>query len=91
MGGALINKDRIMVVSLDITKAYDLVWLNGLICKLKQIGVPCYLVEMINSFLRHRKAEVRVGKTGKGKRNKDFGLPQGSPLSPMLFLVSIND
>ena len=79
-----------ILVSLDIQSAYDRLWHAGLIQKLSRVGVPAAIVGWIASFLSGRVAHVRVG-TAVATQHLDGGAPQGSPLSPILFLVYVND
>ena len=78
-------------VYLDISKAFDRVWLEGLIYKLRRCGVSDKLLLLIQSFLADRKQRtVLNGKTSKWG-SISAGVPQGSILGPLFFLVYIND
>ena len=78
-------------VYLDISKAFDRVWHDGLIYKLRRNGVSGQFLTLIQSFLADRlQRTVLNGKTSQwGKISA--GVPQGSILGPLFFLVYIND
>jgi hypothetical protein len=79
------------VISLDVEKAFDSVWHDGLRFKLSYIGLPVKLVRLLSSFLCDRTISVRVGKALSQPVTLRAGTPQGSVLSPLLYLVYVND
>ena len=82
---------RTVLALLDFSKAFDKVWRVGLMRKLINIGLPHKMIAWINSFLRDRRAKVRINNTLSKSRSFKQGVPQGAILSPLLFLVYIND
>ena len=75
---------------MDFSKAYDTVWKEKLLLSMIEQGVPAPYVHWLNSFLSNREARVRInGVLGKSMK-MHHGLPQGSVLSPILFLFYIN-
>ena len=82
-------------VYLDISKAFDKVWHNGLIYKLKRCGVSGKLLSLIQSFLKDRKQRTVLNAVLNGKCSNwgdiSAGVPQGSILGPLFFLVYISD
>ena len=76
---------------MDFKKAFDRVWHTGLLHKLAMIGVAPPSVSWISDFLTKRTISVRVGSTLSPQHTISAGVPQGSHLGPVLFLVFIND
>ena len=78
-------------VFLDLSKAFDRVWHDGLMYKLKSLGICGNYYGLIHSFLSDRHQRVVLnGQSSKWSHIK-AGVPQGSILGPLLFLVYINN
>ena len=78
-------------VLLDISKAFDKVWHKDLIYKLKQNGISGKLLNLIIDFLSNRKQRVVLNGKYPSWTNIEAGVPQGSILEPLFFLIYIND
>ena len=76
---------------LDISKAFDRVWHDGLLFKLKQNGVSGNLFQLIKSFLSGRFQRVLLNGQTSDWETIQAGVPQGSILGPLFFIIYIND
>ena len=79
------------MISLDISKAFDRVWHKGLFAKLPMFGFNQTLINWIGSFLSFRSIAVRVDGFLSNLHSINAGVPQGSFISPVLFILFIND
>ena len=88
---AIDEGKEIRSVFCDISKAFDRVWHKGLLFKLKSYGISGNLLDWFTNYLDNRQQRVLVdGKTSKWVKI-NAGVPQGSILGPLLFLIYIND
>ena len=78
-------------IFLDVQKAFDAVWLNGLKLKIKNLELPTQIQNIIFSFLTNRYLKVNVDGVDSSQIQLKAGTPQGSCLSPILYLIFVND
>ncbi|CAF3413917.1 unnamed protein product [Rotaria socialis] len=76
-----------LAIYVDYQKAYDKVWHKGLIVKLNRLSIPLRLLKLIVSWLNDRRPYVIFGENKSDIFYTYVGLPQGSSLSPYLFIV----
>ena len=78
-------------VFLDISKAFNKVWHDGIIFKLTQNGISGNLLNLLRDFLNDRKQRVVLNGQFSTRKSVNAGVPQGSILCPLLSLIYIND
>uniref|UniRef100_A0A3B5Q0T1 Reverse transcriptase domain-containing protein n=1 Tax=Xiphophorus maculatus TaxID=8083 RepID=A0A3B5Q0T1_XIPMA len=85
-----VNKESVVAVFFDIEKAYDMMWKDGFLIKLKKMGINGSMFYWIKDFLQDRSIQVRIGQLSE-KFFVENGTPQGSIVSPLFFSIVIND
>ena len=87
-----INKNRItQLILLDIEKAFDSVWHDALIYKLRTIDTPPQLTLMIQDYLSNRRMFVSINGEKSSIKTIRAGVPQGSIIGPTLYNLYTND
>ena len=86
------NKLSILCLFIDFKKVFDSVWKIGLLTKLHKLGIVGNVFHLIRNFLFGRTVQLNVnGIVGTARPCSDYGLPQGSVLSPILFKIYLHD
>ena len=85
------RKKPAVLLNIDVEKAFDSVWVDGLLYKLQNIGITKNLLSIIQAFLSNRLSFIKIGNYHSNNFPIHIGLPQGSVLSPTLFILFIND
>ena len=85
-----IKGEHVVAIFFDLEKAYDTTWKYGILKDLFNMGLRGHLPAFISNFLSDRTFKVRLGSTYSDVHQQEMGVPQGSVLSPTLFIIKIN-
>ena len=86
-----MSKKSGALISIDFEKAFDFVWINGLLQKLYQSGAKGKLIKLIESILKSRQLSIEIGNRRSQYFGAKDGFPQGSVLSPIRFIFFVSD
>ena len=87
---SLEKKEISCVVFCDFSKAFDKVWHEGLIHKIKSYGVDSNILNWFSSYLQGRQQRVLINNSSSSLCNVSAGVPQKSVLSPLLYIMYIS-
>ena len=80
-----------VAVFIDVEKAFDSVWHNSLRYKLMNSELPNEIIRLMSSFISDRTITVKINDEMSDKVKPNAGTPQKSVLSPLSFLMYVND
>ena len=85
------NNQKGAVISIEFEKAFDSVWINGLLKKLHQSGVKDKLLNLIADILKNRHLSIQIGNENTDCFGTKIELPQRSVISSILFIFFVCD
>ena len=88
---ALDNGHDMRIVFMDMSKAFDKVWHKGVIIKLKRKRIDGLLLKWFISYLENRFQRVVIDGQSSNELPVQTGVPQGSILGPLVFLINMDD
>lgn len=88
---AFEEEESVLLTLLDLSKAFDCVSHEILLTKLRNYGIDGAVYDVFQSYLQNRQQVVSIQGATSDVVAVEYGVPQGSALGPVLFLILIND
>ena len=88
---ALDNGKNVFAVFYDLSKAFDRVWHRGLLAKMEHLGVTGKALNWVAGYSQDRRQKVQLEEASSSWQSIPAGVPQGSILGPLFFLIYTHD
>ena len=88
---AIDSKHFVVLLSIDLRKAFDVIRHDILLDKLENAGIRGFMLKWFQSYLSNRYHQTIVNGTESDVLKVQYGVPQGSSLGPLLYLIYFND